>query len=159
MLNIPEREQDLYYLRPFWGSIKHTAMPKKELPEYCQNLYAESPFSVTLEGQVVAACDEIAQMTHDLDDYLRCNILEYPVLINYELIEKVNVFYSKEYSFNLEKKLQDIDDKNKRKDLIIRCLVDYLITSLITHSVARIDGELRALSLKKVYISFRSEEH
>src|SRR5690554_1386570 len=69
------------------GVLKHTAMPKKELPEYCQNLYAESPFSVTLEGQVVAACDEIAQMTHDLDDYLRCNILEYPVLINHELIE------------------------------------------------------------------------
>jgi dGTPase len=137
------------------GLLKHTSLPNT-LPEYCRNLYPEIPYSVTLEGQIVTACDEIAQMTHDLDDYLRCNIFDYPALTDHGLFEEVKAFYMRNYRYNLEEKIQEINDVNKKKDLIIRCLVDFLITFLIKHSEELIESEddIQPRLLKKIYIKF-----
>ena len=55
--------------------------------------------SLTLEGQIIAIADEIAQITHDLDDYLRYNILIFSKLTR-RLCTPNNITIIK--SFNVE---------------------------------------------------------
>lgn len=44
--------------------------------------------SFTVEGQVVAIADEIAQCTHDLEDGVRSGIIEFSPLINMPLVQE-----------------------------------------------------------------------
>lgn len=137
------------------GILKHTSLPA-ESPDFCQDLFIDKPFSVTLEGQVVAIVDEIAQMTHDMDDYLRYNIIHYTELQNHPIFVEVQKFYQNKYDHDLVKKLKEIQDESRKKDTIIRCLVDYLVTNLITDSQFMLDCDdnIKPFELGKVYITF-----
>ncbi|MDZ7725879.1 MAG: dNTP triphosphohydrolase [candidate division KSB1 bacterium] len=56
------------------GILKHTRLKRDELnyPDFIRDgLYYDQDVSITLEGQIVAVCDEIAQRTHDLEDGIR----------------------------------------------------------------------------------------
>jgi dGTPase len=136
------------------GILKHTSLPKC-LPDYCNNLFIEKPYSVTLEGQVVAISDEIAQITHDLDDYLRYNILPLSELTNHELFDEVRSFYLAEYNTDIDDNLGAVADDARKKDLLIRCLVDFLVTRLVQHSHSNLSLDLRAFHLDNVYIRFK----
>ena len=59
------------------------------------NEFFKLPFSVTLEGQVVAISDEIAQREHDIDDDLKLSFNE---VINYfkDEFNKLYISYQKE---------------------------------------------------------------
>ena len=137
------------------GILKHTSLPD-EIPDYCQDLFPDKPFSVTLEGQVVAITDEIAQITHDLDDYLRYNILELARLMDHELFDHVIRFHKEMYNKNLQNEIDEIKDYSLKKDTIIRYLVNFLVTMLIRHSDQRINSEfgIKAYQLDKVYVSY-----
>ncbi len=142
------------------GIIKHTKLPKEELPEYCQDLYINKPFSVTIEGQIVAIIDELAQITHDLDDYLRFGIINIEKVKEHSIFNDIRNFYSKEY------KIDDIDayinknvEEDIKKDTLIRCLVDFLVTKLIESSNEKLKliGNKKAFELDEVYIDFDNE--
>lgn len=45
------------------------------------------PHSITLEGQVVAIADEIAQLTHDIEDGIRGNIISFDNFASCELVK------------------------------------------------------------------------
>lgn len=139
------------------GILKHTELPE-ELPEYCQDLYVEKPFSITLEGQIVAIVDEIAQVTHDLDDYLRYNIIEFNKFIGFPIFNEVDIFLKKTYNFNFKNILNEANDDARRKDTSIRCLVDFLITKLIEGSEINLQGDkqIKPYYIDKVYISFEN---
>lgn len=49
----------------------------------------DKPFSVTLEGQIVNIADEIAQITHDINDAIRNNALSIDILKGNKHINKV----------------------------------------------------------------------
>ena len=109
------------------GILKHTDRYMKCNGRQDEIIYQDLDFrnisinkpSMTLEGQLVAICDEIAQCTHDLEDAFRANIINSDDL----------------YEFDLVKKIADernIDVKNLKitvdvRYLIIREMVNYLI--------------------------------
>lgn len=136
------------------GILKHTSLPK-EIPFYCKDLFVDKKFSVTLEGQVVAIADEIAQVTHDLDDYVRYNILSCDKLLEHKIFECIKDFYSKDSTNDYEKYMSSIQGEMRKKDSLIRCLVDFLTTKLIEHSESNLKGEnVKALEVNKEYIVY-----
>lgn len=74
------------------GMIKHTKLQTKDSNgvkydvEYeksalnTNGFRMDLPHSITLEGQVVAIADEIAQLTHDIEDGIRGNIISFEEL-------------------------------------------------------------------------------
>ena len=84
------------------GVLKHTTYHQKECeccslpecPRYCcdlnaflgngdiQKLYTDIKYPTTLEAQVVAVADEIAQRSHDVDDAMSAGLLNYEQLKN-----------------------------------------------------------------------------
>jgi len=61
------------------GIVKHTRLLRRKYsyPEFIyEGLFFEKDQATTLEGQVVAVCDEIAQRTHDLEDGIRASMVE-----------------------------------------------------------------------------------
>lgn len=89
------------------GVLKHTGFRQKacgsceleKCPRSCcdlnmflgegdlKNLFVEYEWPTTLEGQVVAVADEIAQRSHDVDDAMSAGLLDYKQLQSY-LMEK-----------------------------------------------------------------------
>ncbi len=76
------------------GIIKHTHLTTKNggkivyLPSDLKEkeLRMDIPHSITLEGQVVAIADEIAQLTHDIEDGVRGNIISYDTFEKCDLV-------------------------------------------------------------------------
>ena len=135
------------------GVLKHTDLPT-EVPAYCNNLYIDKRFSVTLEGQVVAIADEIAQITHDMDDYLRYNIISLNDFLKHELFKEVSGFFEQVYGSDFNSIINEIVQEDRKKETIIRCLVDYLVVTLIKQSVKSLDETIKPYQLDRVYIDF-----
>lgn len=105
------------------GILKHTSIRKNKYEE----LEPEKP--ATLEGQVVAICDEIAQDSHDLDDGLREKI------ITIEDIELLDLYK------NLNKEINDLE--------IIKNLINFLITDIIDNSSFNLKKEKFIIDFSK----------
>lgn len=136
------------------GIYKHTKLPRVT-PYYCQELHPDQAYSITLEGQVVAITDEIAQVTHDLDDYLRYNILEMNDIMRHPIFDEVKKHYKDNYKFEYDKHFDQFQDEARKKDTIIRCLVDFLVSKLAKDSKQNIEGhKLKAWCLDKEYIVY-----
>lgn len=135
------------------GILKHTKI-SVDLPDYCNDLYIEKPYSVTLEGQIVCIADEIAQITHDMDDYLRYNIVKFEDILKHQIFNYINDFYKEKYGYNFYCILSETKDEERKKDTIIRCIVDYLVTTLIFQSEKRLFLELRSYKINEIYIKF-----
>ncbi|HDP99425.1 MAG TPA: dNTP triphosphohydrolase, partial [bacterium] len=80
------------------GVLKHTRLLKGQYqyPDlYYDGLYFDTDNATTLEGQVVAICDEIAQRTHDLEDGIRAGLVEL------EHVRENKIIVSVEKKFNI----------------------------------------------------------
>ena len=142
------------------GILKHTKV--YNLNNYCidlSDLYPEKEFSVTLEGQVVALSDEIAQATHDLDDFLRYNIVLLQNMLDHEFFDELNQFIKDNYSLEVVKIFSNCEKEQLAKDYLIRCLVDFLVTTSIKHSRGRLEKALilKPFEINEVYIRFDDE--
>lgn len=137
------------------GILKHTKI-NVNTPEYFDRLYLEHTHSVTLEGQVVAIADEIAQITHDMDDYLRYHILTINDFLEHEIFNDVRSFYTDNYSLDFDE-LIEIDD-DRKKEVLIRCLIDYLVTTLLMESQNNLNDELRAFKICEEIITFGTKD-
>lgn len=82
------------------------------------NMNIELP-SFTLEGQVVAIADEIAQCTHDLEDGLRSRIIKIDDIKGCSLIDRI----CKERNIKLGGLKETVDIRN----ILIKHMVGYLI--------------------------------
>ena len=79
------------------GMIKHTKLKKNEfmLEQFTndnsanEHLHFEQEFCSTLEGQVVAIADEIAQRGHDLDDALSSGAMQFEDFQKYLTVKKM----------------------------------------------------------------------
>lgn len=129
------------------GVLKHTRI-KKEIAiqdflseEYIEKLYldfsqAYCPIS-TLEGQVVAIADEIAQRGHDVDDALASG-----VLLVEELIDLLSIGKCDELREELEREINSVNDSirifpNKNRMLVARIvhrIIRYFISDVIESS-------------------------
>lgn len=154
------------------GILKHTKIRKKlnfknEEPINCWNLkkyinkdrdeedfYFKYDYSVTLEGQVVAIADEIAQIEHDLDDGFRNNEVKLTVD---ELIGKIHNLKLKEKDENIKKLKESIcslkeEESEKegpyKKDNLVKNLIDYFIRDTVNNSLKNRD-KIEAIVEKK----------
>ncbi|MBP8641114.1 MAG: hypothetical protein KBI01_09525, partial [Oscillospiraceae bacterium] len=66
----------------------------------------------------------------------------------------INSFYLEEYDYDIYNVVEETIDEDRKKDTIIRCIVDYLITTLIRQSEARLSIDLRAYEIDNVYIKY-----
>lgn len=125
------------------GLIKHTKTKNKD-GKLCQisnnnysNMNLDVPFSFTLEGQVVALADEIAQYTHDLEDSVRSKIITIDDVIKSPIIRKV-LEKNGEVSADNYKDLFLTDPAFHMRTIIIRDYIGYLINDVITTSTKKI---------------------
>lgn len=73
------------------GILKHTKLKDAELDNFIdknfiKDLHIDIPFATSLEGQVVAVADEIAQRGHDIDDAITSGLITIE-----DLIESLNI--------------------------------------------------------------------
>ena len=93
-------------------------------------LHYELDFATSLEGQVVAICDEIAQRTHDLEDGLRAQFVPLEEIRQVRLVRKVEK----------ENALGSLLHENPflYRNLIIRALIEALVTDVLTETSRRL---------------------
>lgn len=137
------------------GILKHTRIkrhkPERRNCEFCnkcwdinyftspKDLYIEAEHSVTLEGQVVEAADEIAQRASDLDDGFLNN-----GLITLEKLKEIN-----EILKSIIEKRDSKKDPDVRKNVVIRDIIDYFIRDVIEISRQQMEEYERQGKLEK----------
>lgn len=135
------------------GILKHTNIRQGQFdyPDFCfEGLYFDRNQATTLEGQVVAICDEIAQRTHDLEDGIRADLVELRHLRTLRVIK------------NTEKMLQISglaeQDKNLYQGLLIRGLINLLVDDVIKQTLKNLsefyDRKGRSKDFDEEIVSF-----
>ena len=74
------------------GILKHTRLKRGSISYqnfHEHDLYYDLDHAVTLEGQIVAVCDEIAQRTHDLEDGFRAQYVDFAKVRELDIIKRV----------------------------------------------------------------------
>lgn len=120
------------------GILKHTGTAKAgkviSYPDNdFHNIHILQP-SFTLEGQVVAIADEVAQCTHDLEDGVRSKIISFESVINNPLIR--SVMDSLGIPINAYTKTPAYDTRN----LIIKNMVGFFIKDICSVSLCKIES-------------------
>lgn len=120
------------------GIIKHTKLKingqlikyeKKELDDRILRMDLENSF--TLEGQVVAIADEIAQITHDIDDGIRGGIIRFKDFMDCELV--------KTYLACAKINLNNMNLTYDQKSHLIKSCIGFLIKDVIDSSRIKIE--------------------
>lgn len=100
-------------------------------------MHLDLPFSITLEGQVVAIADEIAQCTHDLEDGVRSGVINFKALMNQPLVSQC----IKAYNPVIDK--GTVAPAYETRSLIIKNLVGYLIYDVCKQSEENISQYIK----------------
>lgn len=131
------------------GILKHTSVKVKkgefkgkpivyEGINEVEELYIEQPFSCSLEGQIVALADEIAQVCHDIEDAIEGNYDSKEIICS-QLQNLVS-----EYDINdLEK---NVDIKKMINNHQIKYLISCIIGQVITDTVTEIRKNMQNLN-------------
>lgn len=141
------------------GAFKHTGIRIKNNGEMDNVHYSslnldgmniDKP-SFTLEGQVVAIADEIAQCTHDLEDGVRSRVIKIEEILMNDLIKDV-IDESKIDTTSLHCAL-DV------RMTIVKCLVGKLIRDVYDQSVENLLAYKNKLDKKKKELPQFKDEH
>jgi len=118
------------------GILKHTKFSKDLSLEYIDDLKINSIESTTLEGKVVAIADEIACAVHDIDDYVRLEIINIDEVLNQDLYNKLKEDYKSKGEKYIDV-IEYIENKSleieQRISMVCRCLIDILILDLVNN--------------------------
>lgn len=135
------------------GMIKHTNLKRDKylLEQFMyandayENLNFEQDYCSTLEGQVVAIADEIAQRGHDLDDALSSGAMQFEDFQKYLTVKKMKGLSDIVQKVNDDiKNMNDnhrrfIDEKELRNSRTISAIVSYFINDVIKYSSEQIN--------------------
>lgn len=117
------------------GIFKHTSAKKDvSLEAFIENqkslldYISQSEYAVTLEGQVVAAADEIAQRSHDIDDAITSKLLTLEDFNNYLELNKFK---------DLKKKIDEIEDRLADENIKIISDKTELISAQISSAIIK----------------------
>lgn len=135
------------------GILKHTRLRKDiiDYPDFeYRGLNYEQPSATTLEGQVVAVCDEIAQRTHDLEDGLRAGLVQMAQVRELEIIKQV------EQTYHLNALYEQ--DELMYREAVIRYLINVLVDDVLqvtTEQLCRLpDRKIPSRTLGKEVVCF-----
>ena len=124
------------------GIIKHTKVRDSsgELYNYSMNNYDDMNLdqpSFTLEGQVVALSDEIAQFTHDLEDGVRSRIISVDDILQFEIIQ--DTLLKRGIDADNYKSIYPVDPAYNLRTVIIHDYISLLINEAIRESKPMIE--------------------
>ncbi len=105
------------------GILKHTRLKRNRYryPDAdFSGLHFESEVATTLEGQVVALADEVAQRTHDLEDGMRAALVDVDEVRSLEIVKSV------------EEKMSLVKFLPAQNELYVLRLINGLIELLVT---------------------------
>lgn len=153
------------------GVLKHTKLKPSEinLADFLAKEYADKihitdekvQVCSSLEGQVVAIADEIAQRGHDVDDALTSGVMTID-----EFKDRLKIDKCKELFIRIDKEIKDIENSERliidKKELIISrvvtVIINYFIQKTIEYSseLVSMNEELGGISLDntKKMVSF-----
>ena len=150
------------------GIWKHTRTKAKEgeVPfdikdffkyEHEEYLYPEIEHSVTLEGQVVAIADEIAQRSHDIDDAFNSGKLTYADFLKYcntNKTKKLTDIYNE-----IEGKISYAEEKNititDKEDMYRAQLTSKIIGYFINDVVKATEKKIKKIKMEKVFCAVK----
>ena len=133
------------------GMLKHTKLKKDtyHLSQFIKctekDLHFEQDFCSTLEGQVVAIADEIAQRGHDLDDAMTSGAMNNSELRKYLTLQKMVDLESivshaeDEVDEAIRKGFMQSDDSELRNSRTASAVISYFIMDVIETSRERIE--------------------
>jgi dGTPase len=140
----PEYEDDGFDLTVpcLEGILKHTSMeslphvsPRRKVCNYPgmrEGLFAkldlDAAHSITIEGQIVSVADEIAQVTHDINDALRIGALSIERLCSVEGLQSILDADRMRYPASIESCRNKTQKKHAQ---IMSALLNYFITVTI----------------------------
>ena len=111
----------------------------------------KDPCPFTLEGQVVAIADEIAQRSHDIDDAFSSNLITYKELQEHLELKKMSYLKNRVEKINntmkslKEKQRCFIDEDQMMNTQVSKAIVTHLIQDVCTQSKENIKKELPKL--------------
>jgi dGTPase len=112
------------------GILKHTRLRRADVDmqgfKY-EGLSYELDDATTLEGQIVAVCDEIAQRTHDLEDGLRAHYVSLEQVRTLPLVRFIEEQRQMTFDANADRFLY--------RNRLIRKLVDILVSDVIAQTL------------------------
>lgn len=137
------------------GMLKHTKLRSDEfkLESFIEGdnikseLFLEHDFCSTLEGQVVAIADEIAQRGHDLDDALSSGIMSLEAFEKFLTFKKAKSL--RDRIINQNKQIQTyaeinhrrfVDENELKNSRAVSTIISYFINDIIKASRKRIDN-------------------
>ena len=135
------------------GIVKHTKIDKSKykLEDFCDYdfcndlLHFSCNVPTTLEGQVVALADEIAQRGHDLDDALESGFITLNELKSLLSIKKthkfIDLFDKVEYELRQIKnsKRSFSNENSVKNNMIVSGIISYFINDIIDNSLSKIE--------------------
>lgn len=134
------------------GVLKHTRLKKNIVleefltKEYLDNIVIskdeEKNLCATLEGQVVAIADEIAQRGHDVDDALTSGVISIDEFIDRLKINKCNQLHKtiKDEINSISETERVLTDAQELKVArIVSVIINYMIQTTIEHSKKQIN--------------------
>jgi dGTPase len=135
------------------GILKHTGLRRKHLdyPDFeTDGLHFECDQPTSLEGQVVAICDEIAQRTHDLEDGIRADLVDLQKVRRLKIIKyvekkwQIDSGYEKDDHLFLEKMIRGLI--NLLIDDVLQTTMSNLHDWFSRKSTTLFDGEIVGFS-------------
>lgn len=108
-----------------------------------EQLYTEYDFATTLEGQVVALADEIAQRGHDIDDAFSSGLLSFDEFQDYMKLSKLRPLDSiiEETYRNVREQEERIliDEQEMLTARVISDIIGYLVNDVVNNSKVKMD--------------------
>lgn len=117
------------------GILKHTRLYRERYSYpnfYYDGLHFDLDDATTLEGQVVAISDEVAQRTHDLEDGVRAGLAELEQIIELEIIKIVEQKYKLKNLFSR--------DRYTYRNEIIKGLINFLVDDIAYTTLKNIEN-------------------
>jgi len=108
------------------GIVKHNGPLKENVPEYILEYNAKNDLDLqnysSAEAQAASLADDISYISHDLEDSIRANIINFNHLVEIEYIDK--------YVFEVKSKFKDISSSCLIYE-VVRRLMNDLIADLL----------------------------
>ena len=157
------------------GMLKHTKLRRdsfslKSFVDCVEtDLHFDEDFCSTLEGQVVAIADEIAQRGHDLDDALSSGAIAYDELERYFELRKMKQLAdilqntSDEMDTAKREGIWQIDEDELKRTRIVSAILAYFVEDVINHSLSEMEKyseeefEANGHIVTRAIITFSSE--
>lgn len=130
------------------GMLMHTKLHEEvDIDEFAEGyLRAECKYAETLEGQVVAVADEIAQRSHDIDDAFASNLITIADLQKYLELRKASDLKNKidgmlkEFEKLKEQNRLFADEDKMKSTRISSLIVEYFITDVIKETQRKMEA-------------------